>query len=95
MEKSIHDTTNGTRKNKRKYIRSEAERACAKEAAASRMALEALKKELATTQVSSFVIEESCTETTVENFIPHNEETFIENLNQLTSVPVQVVNYEL
>lgn len=77
---------------KRKYIRSEAERACAKEAAASRLALEALQKELATApQVNQFVIEESCTETTVENFIPHTEETFIENLNGIPGV--QVVNY--
>lgn len=75
-------------------MRSEAEKACAKEAAASRLALEALQKELATTdQMSSFVIEESCTETTVENFIPHGEEPFMDNLNQLESVPLQVVNY--
>lgn len=80
------------RKMKRKYIRSEAERACAKEAAASRLALEALQKELATApQVNSFVIEESCTETTVENFIPHTDETFIDNLNDIQGV--QVVNY--
>ncbi|KRT83874.1 hypothetical protein AMK59_4263 [Oryctes borbonicus] len=82
------------RRLKRKYMRSEAEKACAKEAAASRLALEALQKELATTdQISSFVIEESCTETTVENFIPHGEEPFMDNLNQLESVPLQVVNY--
>lgn len=80
---------------KRKYMRNEAEKACAKEAAASRMALEALKKELATNQVSSFVIEESCTETTVENFIPHGEEVYIDNVNQLATLPVQVVNYDL
>lgn len=80
------------RKMKRKYIRSEAERACAKEAAASRLALEALQKELATApQVNSFVIEESCTETTVENFIPHTDETFIDNLHDIQGV--QVVNY--
>ncbi|GJQ70884.1 hypothetical protein Trydic_g5946 [Trypoxylus dichotomus] len=82
------------RRLKRKYMRSEAEKACAKEAAASRLALEALQKELATTdQISSFVIEESCTETTVENFIPHGEEPFMDNLNQLENVPLQVVNY--
>ncbi|KAK9737012.1 BTB/POZ domain [Popillia japonica] len=80
------------RRLKRKYMRSEAEKACAKEAAASRLALEALQKELATTdQMSSFVIEESCTETTVENFIPHGEEPFMDNLNQLESVPLQVL----
>lgn len=82
------------RRLKRKYMRTEAEKACAKEAAASRLALEALQKELATTdQMSSFVIEESCTETTVENFIPHGEEPFMDNLNQLDNVPLQVVNY--
>lgn len=80
------------RKWKRKYIRSEAERACAKEAAASRQALEALQKELASApQVNSFVIEESCTETTVENFIPHTDDAYIDNLNELQGM--QVVNY--
>lgn len=92
MGKTMQNDINFCRKIKRKYVRNEAERACAKEAAASRMALEALKKELATSQVSSFVIEESCTETTVENFIPHNEEAYIDNLG---TVPVQVVNYDL
>ncbi|KAF2895244.1 hypothetical protein ILUMI_10930 [Ignelater luminosus] len=83
------------KKIKRKFVRSEAEKACAKEAAASRLALEALQKELATTtQMSSFVIEESCTETTVENFIPHTDETFIDNLNHIEGVPLQVVNYD-
>lgn len=95
MDKNLHNDPNFCRKIKRKYMRSEAERACAKEAAASRLALEALQKELATTsQVSSFVIEESCTETTVENFIPHTEEPFIDNLNQISGVPLQVVNYD-
>lgn len=80
------------RKVKRKYTPSEAEMACAKEAAASRLALEALQKELATApQVNSFVIEETCTETTVENFIPHTDEGFIENLNEIPGV--EVVNY--
>lgn len=82
------------RRLKRKYMRTEAEKACAKEAAASRLALEALQKELAnTSQVSSFVIEESCTETTVENFIPHSDDTYIDNLGHLSNVPLQVVNY--
>lgn len=86
---SAHEPYNQQRKFKRKHIRTEAERACAKEAAASRLALEALRKELATApQVNSFVIEESCTETTVENFIPHTEESFMDNLNEM-----QVVNY--
>lgn len=55
------------------------------------MALELLKKELASSQFSSFVVEESCTETTVENFIPHNEDIYIEN--ELTTVPIQL-NYD-
>nr|XP_022909174.1 uncharacterized protein LOC111420426 [Onthophagus taurus] len=88
------DSTNFHRKLKRKYMKSEAEKACAKEAAASRLALEALQKELATTnQLSSFVIEDSCSETTVENFIPHSEEPYIDNLNHLQAVPLEVVNY--
>ncbi|KAF5281337.1 hypothetical protein FQA39_LY17821 [Lamprigera yunnana] len=84
------------RKVKRKFVRSEAEKACAKEAAASRLALEALRREIASTpQVGSFVIEESCTETTVENFIPHTEETYIENLNQMDNVSqIQMVNFD-
>lgn len=82
------------RRIKRKYMRTEAEKACAKEAAASRLALEVLQKELAnTSQVSSFVIEDSCTETTVENFIPHSEDTYLENLSHLEAVPLHVVNY--
>lgn len=80
------------KKIKRKYMRSEAERACAKEAAASRQALEALQKELAIQpQVNSFVIEDSCTETTVENFIPHTDERFVENVRDFQGLPV--VNY--
>lgn len=81
------------KKIKRKYMKSEAERACAKEAAASRQALEALQKELAIQpQVNSFVIEDSCTETTVENFIPHTtDERFVENVRDFQGLPV--VNY--
>lgn len=81
------------KKIKRKYIRSEAERACAKEAAASRQALEALQKELVVQpQVNSFLVEDSCTETTVENFIPHTEEQqYVENVNEFQDV--QVINY--
>ncbi|KAK4881070.1 hypothetical protein RN001_004389 [Aquatica leii] len=84
------------RKIKRKFVRTEAKKACAKEAAASRLALEALQREIASTpQVSSFVIEESCTETTVKNFIPHTEDTYIENLDQIDNVPqLQVVNFD-
>lgn len=73
-------------------MKSEAERACAKEAAASRHALEALQKELAVQpQVNSFVIEDSCTETTVENFIPHSDGRFVENVRDFQGLPV--VNY--
>lgn len=76
------------KKVKRKMIRSDAEKACSKEAAASRMALEALQRELSSgPHISSFVVDESCTETTVENFIPHTEEGYIQTYNQ---VPMQV-----
>ncbi|XP_018321321.1 uncharacterized protein LOC108734319 [Agrilus planipennis] len=82
------------KKVKRKAIRSEAEKACAKEAAASRLALEALQKELANTpRINSFVIEESCTETTVENFIPHAEEAIFENLSNMPTIPIQMVGF--
>ncbi|KAB0800445.1 hypothetical protein PPYR_06185 [Photinus pyralis] len=84
------------KKYKRKFVRSEAEKACAKEAAASRLALEALQREIASTpQVGSFVIEESCTETTVENFIPHTDETYSEHLDHDKNVPeLQVMNFQ-
>lgn len=74
-------------------MKSEAEKACAKEAAASRQALEALQKELSIQpQVNSFVIEDSCTETTVENFIPHHADgRFVENVRDFQGLPV--VNY--
>nr|CAI5843444.1 unnamed protein product [Callosobruchus analis] len=57
---------------KRKF-RIEAEhQACVKEAQASRLAIANLKKEIASApQANTFIIEETCTETTVENFIPH------------------------
>nr|CAI5843441.1 unnamed protein product [Callosobruchus analis] len=46
--------------------------ACVKEAQASRLAIANLKKEIASApQANTFIIEETCTETTVENFIPH------------------------
>lgn len=78
------------KKMKRKHIHSDAEKACAKEAAASRMALEALQKELAgASHVNSFVVEESCTETTVENFIPHAEENYMQNFGT-ENVPARI-----
>ncbi|XP_049820178.1 uncharacterized protein LOC109594868 isoform X2 [Aethina tumida] len=59
-------------KTRRKNINNEAEKACVKEAHASRMALAHLQKEIeAAPLVNSFIIEETCTETTVENFIPN------------------------
>ncbi|XP_017780951.1 PREDICTED: modifier of mdg4-like [Nicrophorus vespilloides] len=84
------------RRLKRKYVKTtnilEAEKACAREARASRLALEALKKELGpSNQIHTFEIEDSCTETTVENFIPHGEEESF--MNELEGMPLQVVNY--
>ncbi|XP_044744984.1 uncharacterized protein LOC123306870 [Coccinella septempunctata] len=88
---NINDPFN-KKKLKRKYLRSEAEKACAKEAHASRMALAHLQKEIATTsQVNSFIIEESCTETTVENFIPHADDSCIEVSKAVQ--PVQLIDY--
>lgn len=88
---NINDPFN-KKKLKRKYLRSEAEKACAKEAHASRMALAHLQKEIATTsQVNSFIIEESCTETTVENFIPHADDSCIDVTK--TVQPVQLIDY--
>ncbi|XP_057658277.1 uncharacterized protein LOC130895133 [Diorhabda carinulata] len=47
------------------------QQACLKEALASRLAIANLKKEIgAAPQPPTFIIEDSCTETTVENFIP-------------------------
>nr|CAH7747292.1 unnamed protein product [Callosobruchus chinensis] len=51
--------------------------ACLKEAQASQLAIANLKKEIASApQASTFIIEETCTETTVENFIPHSSAGF-------------------
>ncbi|XP_060526007.1 uncharacterized protein LOC132701811 isoform X2 [Cylas formicarius] len=56
----------------KRKLRKQVEQACVKEAQASRLALASLQKEIAIApQVNSFIIEDSCTETTVENFIPH------------------------
>uniref|UniRef100_A0AAR5QHL5 BTB domain-containing protein n=1 Tax=Dendroctonus ponderosae TaxID=77166 RepID=A0AAR5QHL5_DENPD len=58
----------------KRTLKQQAEQACFKEAQASRMALASLQKQIAAApQVSSFIIEDSCAETTVENFIPHPE----------------------
>ncbi|XP_050293090.1 uncharacterized protein LOC126733743 isoform X2 [Anthonomus grandis grandis] len=65
----------------KRSLKLQAEQACVKEAHASRMALASLQKEIAVApQVSSFVIEDAPTETTVENFIPHGN-TFGQILN--------------
>nr|CAH7738847.1 unnamed protein product [Callosobruchus chinensis] len=51
--------------------------ACLKEAQASQLAIANLKKEIASApQASTSIIEETCTETTVENFIPHSSVGF-------------------
>ncbi|KAF5307371.1 hypothetical protein FQR65_LT07088 [Abscondita terminalis] len=96
FKNSIGNDAYMQRKIKRKLVRTEAEKACAKEAAASRLTLQALQLEIASTpEVTSFLIEESCTETTVENFIPNTEEAYIENLDQINNVPqLQVVNFD-
>ncbi|KAJ8917206.1 hypothetical protein NQ315_012698 [Exocentrus adspersus] len=65
----------------KRKLRLEAEhQACIKEAHASRLAIANLKKEIASApQANTFIIEETCTETTVENFIPHTEQSgFVE-----------------
>ncbi|CAH2015638.1 unnamed protein product [Acanthoscelides obtectus] len=61
-------------KKAKRQFRIEAEhQACIKEAQASRLAIANLKKEIASApQANTFIIEETCTETTVENFIPHS-----------------------
>lgn len=71
---------------KYKYFGNEVEKACAKEAQASRLALANLRKAMASSpEVHSFIVEESCNETTVENFIPRENENY-ENMD------VQLVN---
>ncbi|KAJ8940866.1 hypothetical protein NQ318_010178 [Aromia moschata] len=60
---------------KRKFRLEAEHQACIKEAQASRLAIANLKKEIASApQANTFIIEETCTETTVENFIPHNDQ---------------------
>ncbi|CAH1155154.1 unnamed protein product [Phaedon cochleariae] len=80
-------------KPKRKY-RFEAEhQACVKEAQASILAIANLKKEIASApQANTFIIEETCTETTVENFIPHAEnQNFVEmDFNNLSNPVVNL-----
>ncbi|XP_018561601.1 uncharacterized protein LOC108903788 [Anoplophora glabripennis] len=61
---------------KRKFRLEAEHQACIKEAHASRLAIANLKKEIASApQANTFIIEETCTETTVENFIPHPEQS--------------------
>ncbi|KAJ8983192.1 hypothetical protein NQ317_016411 [Molorchus minor] len=60
---------------KRKFRLEAEHQACMKEAQASRLAIANLKKEIASApQSNTFIIEETCTETTVENFIPHADQ---------------------
>lgn len=64
---------------RRKYRLEAEHQACVKEAQASRQAIANLKKEIASApQANTFIIEETCTETTVENFIPHDRQNFVE-----------------
>lgn len=80
---------------KRKCLGSDAEKACAKEAQASRITLANLRKVMASTpQVHSFIVEESFNETTVENFIPNVEDNaYTDNLNGVdfanSTIPAQ------
>ncbi|KAJ3627365.1 hypothetical protein MTP99_014748 [Tenebrio molitor] len=77
----------GQHKFKRKCLGSEAEKACAKEAQASRIALANLRKVMASTpQVHSFIVEESFNETTVENFIPNVDENYVDNIHDVQFV---------
>ncbi|RZC37724.1 uncharacterized protein BDFB_000777 [Asbolus verrucosus] len=79
--------TYGQHKFKRKCLGSEAEKACAKEAQASRIAVANLRKVMATTpQVHSFIVEESFNETTVENFIPNVEESYGKSIREVQFV---------
>lgn len=74
--------------------------ACVKEAQASQLAIANLKKEIASApQSNTFIIEETCTETTVENFIPHEQPNFVEvdidNIsNQMFINPQQFNNHD-
>ncbi|XP_066149592.1 uncharacterized protein [Euwallacea fornicatus] len=67
----------------KRTLKQQAEQACVKEAQASRLALACLQKEIAAApQVNTFIIEDTCTETTVENFIPHADTvSYPEDLN--------------
>ncbi|XP_023019054.2 uncharacterized protein isoform X2 [Leptinotarsa decemlineata] len=70
---SSFNTTYKPHKVKRKFRLEAEHQACVKEAQASRLAIANLKKEIASApQANTFVIEETCMETTVENFIPHH-----------------------
>ncbi|XP_076259569.1 uncharacterized protein LOC143195927 [Rhynchophorus ferrugineus] len=66
----------------KKTLKQQAEQACVKEAQASRLALASLQKEIAVApQVNNFIIEETFAETTVENFIPNQDQPYMEVLN--------------
>ncbi|CAG9860194.1 unnamed protein product [Phyllotreta striolata] len=85
---------------KKRKGRDEAEhQACLKEALASRKAIANLKKEIGITpHASTFVIEDTCTETTVENFIPNPGDTGIVKLDmngQLVPVDNQHFSSEM
>ncbi|XP_072398761.1 uncharacterized protein [Diabrotica undecimpunctata] len=63
--------------NRRMYLDAE-HQACMKEAIASKLALANLKKEISSApQPPIFIIEDSYTETTVENFIPADRKNFV------------------
>lgn len=71
--KPVNFNIHKPQKVKPKRIEAE-QQACLKEALASRLAIANLKKEIgASSQPPTFIIEDSCTETTVENFIPTTE----------------------
>ncbi|XP_030756983.1 uncharacterized protein LOC115882871 isoform X2 [Sitophilus oryzae] len=66
----------------KRTLKQQAEQACVKEAQASRLALASLQKEIAVApQANNFIIEETYAETTVENFIPHHEQTYGDVMN--------------
>lgn len=79
--KPLNYNVNLYKPTKKRKVRDEAEhQACLKEALASRRAIANLKKEIGIApQSSTFIIEDTCTETTVENFIPNSGESgFVE-----------------
>ncbi|KAL1491872.1 hypothetical protein ABEB36_012401 [Hypothenemus hampei] len=67
----------------KRALKQQAEQACVKEAQASKLALANLQQAIASNpQANNFIIEDTCTETTVENFIPSAEaESLVKVLN--------------